>query len=277
MDYISDDVSVKKYQTPLFIQQADNTEIFCSVSSELAGSLRDSLKTNTRTETPELAVVEVSDGPKASGDEKLIRLIQEKSKNYCNSEQAQESLEVYFNEFNTFQWSEIITSLYEVETNAQQDYTGITGLKGIAKWIQDSKEKYFASETYTQEEYEAKEKVVSEDRFDFNKTTEYKPVIKYREVIDGFRLTAPSPQHSVVIIFKPKEEVLSWFRLFFTHAFSKSKLTVFCKYEAETERSWDKRVVQNQNEWKILHCGFKEHEAIKGPGQDHEHLSHTLA
>jgi len=263
MDYISDDVSVKKYQTPLFIQQADNTEIFCTVSNELAHSLRDSLKTNTRSETPELVVGEVDEGPKVSGDEKLIRLIQEKSKSYCSSEQAQESLEVYFNEFNSFQWSEIITSLFEVEINTQQDYTGITGLKGIGKWIKDNKEKYFASETYTQEEYESKEKVVSEDRFGFNKTTEYRPVTKYRDVIDGFRLTAPSPQHSVVIIFKPKEEVLSWYRLFFTHVFSKSKLTVFCKYEAETEKSWDKRGIQNQNEWKILHCGFKEHKAIR--------------
>lgn len=263
MDYISDDVGVKKYQTPLFIQQADNTEIFCTVSNELAGSLRDSLKTNTRAETLDLVVGEMGDGPKPSGDEKLILLIQERSKSYCNSEQAKESLEVYFNEFNSFQWSELIASLFEVEVITQQDYTGITGLKIIGKWIKDSNDKYFASETYTEEEFEAKEKVVSEDRFGFNKTTEYRPVTKYRDVIVGFQLTASSPQHSVVIVFKPKEEVLSWYRIFFTHAFSKSKLTVFCKFEAETEKSWDKRGVQNQNEWKILHCGFKEQKAIK--------------
>lgn len=262
MDYISDDVSVKKYQTPLFIQQADNTEIFFRVSNELAGSLRDSLKTNIRTSAPEVVAGEVEEGSKVGEDEKLIHLVREISKSYCSSEQAQDSLGIYFDEFNLFQWNEMITSLYEVEVELQQDYSGITGLKGIAKWIKDSDEKYFATETYTQEEYEAKEKVVSEDRFGFSKTTEYRPVTKYRDVIDGFRLTAPSPQHSVVIIFKPKEEVLSWYRLFFTHVFSKSKLTVFYKYEAETEISWDRRSIQNKNEWKVLHCSFKEHESI---------------
>lgn len=32
MAYISDDITVKKHQTPLFIQQADNTEVFMNVS-----------------------------------------------------------------------------------------------------------------------------------------------------------------------------------------------------------------------------------------------------
>ncbi len=264
MDYISDDVNVKKYQTPLFIQQADNTEIFCNVSNELASSLRGSLKVEIDTEVSRLrASGEVEQEANVSEEEKLISLIREKSKSYCNSDQAQESLEIYFNEFNSFQWSETVSSLFDVKIKLQQDYSGITGLTGIAKWIKESEENYFATETYTQEEYEAKEKIVSEDRFGFNKTTEYRPVTKYRDVIDGFRLTAPSPQQSVIIFFKPKEEVLNWYRLFFTHVFSKSKLTVFCKYEAETERSWDKRGIQNQNEWKILHCGFKEHDKIR--------------
>lgn len=264
MDFISDDVNVKKYQTPLFIQQADNTEIFCGISTELAGSLRDSLKIDVIADASKIEINETEEQEDKAGEaESLIDLIRGKSKIYCNSEQAQESLKIYFDAFSSFQWCETISSLFEIEIKAQQDYSGITGSKGIAKWIKDSEEKYFATETYAQEEYETKEKVVSKDRFSFNTTTEYRPVTKYRDVIDGFYLTAPSPQQSMVIFFKPKEEILSWYRLFFTHVFSKSKLTVFYKYEAETDRSWDKRGVQNNNEWKILHCGFKEHDSIR--------------
>ena len=157
MDYISDDVNVKKYQTPLFIQQADNTEIFCNVSNDLAVSLRDRLKIDIDAEVSGIEADEVEEQEtKASEDENLISLIQEKSKGYCNSEQAQESLKIYFDEFNSFKWCETITSLFVVEVKSQQDYSGITGLKGIAKWIKDSEENYFAKETYTQEEYEIK-------------------------------------------------------------------------------------------------------------------------
>ena len=264
MDYISDDSNVKKYQTPLFIQQADNTEVFCGVSSELVNSLKDSLEINSEAAPSDtLSSLIEDEGEKVREEDKLVLAIREKSRTYCSSDQAQESLAIYFNEFTNYEWNEIITSLFEVEVKIQQDYTGITGLLNIGKWVRDSKEGYFATESHTQEEYEGQEKIVTQERFTLSKTTEYRPVTKYRDVIDGFRLTAASPNSSVIIFFQPKEEVLSWFRLFFAHIFSKSKLTVFFKHEAETERSWDRRGVQNKNTWKIQNSGLKDHESIK--------------
>jgi hypothetical protein len=264
MDYISDDINVKKHQTPLFIQQADNTEIFCSVSNELVTSLKDQLFIKEEFASQDgTDSGDIGSESAESEEEKLVQTIKMKSREYCSADQAQESLNIYFDEFPSYKWSEVISLLFNIEVKYQQDYTGITGLDSIGKWIKDSEERYFSLETYTQEEYESKEKIVSEDRFGFNKTTEYRPVIKYRDVIDGFQLSAPSLHSSIIFFLQPKEEILSWYRVFFTHVFSKSKLTVFCKYEVEIERSWDKRNIQNKNTWKINHSSFKDHDSIK--------------
>ncbi|MFH3653755.1 caspase family protein [Acinetobacter nosocomialis] len=47
MAYISDDPNVKKHQTPLFIQQADNTEIFINISEEIIEVVSNLLNQNT--------------------------------------------------------------------------------------------------------------------------------------------------------------------------------------------------------------------------------------
>jgi hypothetical protein len=274
MAYISDDVNVKKYQTPLFIQQADNTEVFCTASNDLINEIKE--KINTKSDLilqEELPQKEKEEYLELSEEEKLIEAVRNKSKLYCSEEEAQKSLSSLIDSVTNFDWPTLLSSLYEVEIeNVQYLYElrEIHPLKSIAKWIVESEEPYFVKLLNKEEEYESKEKVEYEENhlgalsavYGRQKRTEYQPVTKYRKVIDSFEFTAPSPSQAVIFTFSPKEEVLPWFKVLFTYIFSKKSLVLFYKYELEKEVSWNNRIMDNQNQWKASHCELKDIRSI---------------
>ncbi|MDC4275775.1 hypothetical protein NQ637_15170, partial [Acinetobacter baumannii] len=90
----------------------------------------------------------------------------------------------------------------------------------------------------------------------------YRTVTKYRDVLNGYRLTAPSPFQTLIIQFKPKEQILNWYKGFITLIFSKSKLTIFYKFEREKEKNWSERFIEEQNEWKTVDCSLKKIDEI---------------
>ncbi|MBH0065173.1 caspase family protein [Psychrobacter sp. SZ93C1] len=273
MAYISDDQSVKKYQTPLFIQQADNTEIFCYVTPNLAKELKASILTETNLPSPDKANIENSSETidERSSEQKLIDVIREKSKKYCSEDEAQKSLEVLVNSIEDYDWQNPMNSLYTSQVETLQYVIKLNSNRSIAKWIKESKEHYFANIEYDNEEYQTKEKVEIEESqsryissiFGNTKRTEYKPVTKYRNIISSFDITATSPAKSLVITLEPKEEILPWVKVFFMFVFSKSKLTLFFKYEVEYETSWEHRVLEEKNEWRTSHCDLKDIDSIR--------------
>lgn len=267
MAYISDDPTVQKYQTPLFIQQADNTEVFCNVTTLLAEKIEELLLSKS-TETTE--IIEGDSKVELSEEEKLIASIRANAKDYCTEDKCMQSIAIFFEEVRNFKWSTIFNQLYNLKIDLERDYSRINNTKSIANWIQSNDENYFAHITYADEEYETKEKVEYEDQsirslamYGIQKRVEYRPVTKYRKVIDGFELTAPSPGNALVITFSPIEENLPWYQIFVTFIFSKSKLTIFCKYEKLKEISWNQRTLENIQEWQISHCKLNDHNEIK--------------
>jgi hypothetical protein len=272
MAYISDDQSVKKHQTPLFIQQADNTEIFCSVIPDLAEKLKTSIFPEANLPSPDKSdsnnlSVAVDE---RTTEQKLIEAIREKSKKYCSEDEAQKSLILLVDKITNHIWGSPIHDLYLNEVENHQYVVNLDSNRKIAKWIQESEEQYFARIEYEDEEYEAKEKVEIEEAqpvymsafFGNNKRTEYKTVTKYRKVVSGFDITAPSPAKTIVIILEPQEEILPWIKVFFMFVFSKSKLTLFFKYEVENEISWKHRSLEEQNQWRTSHCELKELDSV---------------
>jgi Caspase domain len=263
MAYISDDSNVGKHQTPLFIQQANNTEIFCVVNADLLNVLAVKLRCDGQVIDPQ------KNGRHTDADiqkdaDILIANIKAKSKEYCNEEEGKISLITLIESSKNFDWDYLINELYEVKVEEKQDYSCIQDMNIIAKWLSDSDESYFAQITFIKEEYEDKEKIeIDEHPFAVfsafpRKRIEYKLVTKYRNVIDSIRQTAPAPSCALVISFSPKEEVLSRFKAFVVYIFSKSKLTLFYKHEMENEISWKESIVLNKNQWKIVHCKLKQ-------------------
>lgn len=64
------------------------------------------------------------------------------------------------------------------------------------------------------------------------------------------------------MILEPREEILPWVKVFFMFIFSKSKLTLFFKYEVENETSWQNRALEEKNEWRTTHCDLKNTESV---------------
>ncbi len=270
MAYISDDQSVKKHQTPLFIQQADNTEIFCFVSADLTAGVKSVLAPLASSEAEDLK----SDArleEEQSEEEKLISAIRIESQKYCSEEEAQISLSKLIENISNHSWQDFITELYTIKINTDDKVPSLDSVKSIAKWLHESKEPYFVNIVYNEEEYEEKERVEIEEVHPFylrslygrTKRIEYQPTTKYRNVISKYDLTASSPCKSICISLSPKEEALPWLKLFFAFAFSKSKLTIFFKHEIEKETSWSNRIIEDSNQWKTGHCAFKDFDSIE--------------
>jgi hypothetical protein len=74
MAYISDDSNVGKHQTPLFIQQANNTEIFCVVNADLLNVLAVKLRCDGQVIDPQ------KNGRHTDADSKRCRYINSKYK-----------------------------------------------------------------------------------------------------------------------------------------------------------------------------------------------------
>jgi len=265
MAYISDDTKVTSRQTPLFIQQANNTEVFCEVSEDLTKAI---MGAELAAEKEEEHVVESSQ-PEVTSEKKLIDVIKSKAAEYCSEEEATNSLKILTDTIVEHRFGHLLDELYEVEITPQNSYKGFTGIKNVGKWLSEEKEPYFAKVIYRQEEYEAKEKVEIEEDSLFGSSYsiarmlgggrkyEYKNVTKSRDVIDGIQLTATSPCCAIDITLSPKEQNLPWYKAFVIFVFSKSRLVLFYKNEKQREISWNQRETLNSQEWKTVHCSLK--------------------
>ncbi len=275
MAYISDDTSVSKHQTPLFIQQASNTEVFCAVSTDLISAVSKKLGVIDDNSEDKKNDDGALSETKESYEDILISTIKLKSRDYCKEDEALKSLELFMETIENYDWGDLINGLYSVVVEKTSSYEKIVGIKNVAEWLSKNDEQYFAKVTYIEEEYEAKEKVEVEDVpggihgsmiasiVGTKKRIKYEPVTRYRDIVDGIQLTAPSPCNALLIHLDPKEEILPWRIAFITFVFSKSKLTVFFKMEKEKEINWNQRVTQNKNQWKTVHCKLKQHEDIR--------------
>lgn len=266
MAYISDDDQVKKHQTPLFIQQANNTEVFCLVTDEIAQAIA------TR-----FAAIPPATGPKdltavptppPTFSERIVAAARMKSANYCDKDEAQASLQTFVDALEQHTWRSPISALYTITSSRQADNSQLPGMTAIGEWLKKSPGDYFAGLTYREDEYEARERIEIEESSIFGilgglgKRYEYKPVTRTRSVLNGLRQTAPSPCSALTITLQPLELALPWFQLFVPFIFSKSVLTAFLRCEQEKELSWENRVLQNSGEWQTLHCGLKDRAAI---------------
>lgn len=257
MDYISDDPAVKRKQTPMFIMQAKNIELFCEISENLLSSVRGVLEIDQSG----IAMMETDarsdESNVTSGDKNIIKIIQNMSKTYCTEDSAQKSLALFIASFKKHTWPDVLNALYEISVEDQENYNGITGLSAIGTWLEGNQHEYFARTTFEQESYEEKERIEIEEGPTFmatlmrTKRYEYKPVTKFRQIVSGIELTAPSPAASIRIDFEPKEQILPLMSFFFVFVFSKSKFVLFYKSEKQIEKNWQDRTIQNNNGWKF--------------------------
>ncbi|MDU5864859.1 MAG: hypothetical protein E6Z46_13195, partial [Acinetobacter sp.] len=264
MAYISDDPNVKKHQTPLFIQQADNTEIFINISEEIIEVVSNLLNQNTYHDELKDKEDQLMDASTDTDENdflsSLVKKVKNRGEDFCNEEEAQESINQLKIAFLNYEWAKDISEhLFDIELEFNATTPYLESKTEIADWISESEEDYFTKLNYTQESYEVD---VPDTNLYRMVAGGYRTVTKYRDVLNGYRLTAPSPFQTLIIHFKPKEQILNWYKGFITLIFSKSKLTIFYKFEREKEKNWSERFIEEQNEWKTVDCSLKKIDEI---------------
>lgn len=270
MAYMADDRDVKKHQTPLFIQQANNTEVFCVVSEELASHVSQKI---AATKVPESQPSPVPANEGVSDREaRLLSEVKAQTKDYCSESQALAAIGIIPELSESFDWGSTVNELYEIQSMPHKNFDAVPGIDAMAEWLLNAEEPYFAEVFYTEKEYETKERVeIVEPRSILDaglmmaprKRIEYKNVTRYRQVPSNITQMTPAACCLIILSFSPKEEVLPWAKGYIGFIFSKRKLTLFCKHELEIEKSWSKRDIANQNEWKLIHSNLKTDDEVK--------------
>lgn len=270
MAYIADDRDVKKHQTPLFIQQANNTEVFCVVSEELASHVSQKIAA-TKVPESQPSPVPANEGV-SDREDHLLSEVKSQSKDYCSESQALADIGIIPELSESFDWGSAVNELFQIQSIPHKNFDAVPGIDAMAEWLIKAEEPYFADVSYTEEEYETKERVEIEDPRSLldsqlmmtpRKRIEYKNVMRYRQVPGNITQMSPAACCLIIISFSPKEEVLPWLKGYIGFILSKRRLTLFCKHELEIEKSWSKRDVANQNEWKLIHSNLKNDDEVK--------------
>ena len=138
IDFILDDFSGNKDQTPFFVIQAELTEKFCLLSSEI----KDYLANN------EPRVVSVEDDNKKTSS--LLDLVKTNAKDYVDKDGALKALEFSKQQIESLNLDKDIRELYEVTIEFTEDNNKLVGVKSIGKWLKDNSHDFFAIPRYSE-------------------------------------------------------------------------------------------------------------------------------
>lgn len=269
LSFISDDQAVKNHQVPFFIVQAKYTEVLGCLDDELFNKVESIILEHSNDNNASLeSFMNDDDTPvELSAEDKLIAEIDAKNRAFCTEEEAQKALNFLLELVRGYEWSSLLRELYEINQHAcnlvSADDANVTA---IAKWLEDSGEPYFVGFNYDTEEFQV-EKPVEYRRsggignmsniFGEEIKKEYKTVTEYRDVLSSYYITVDCPDEFLSIEFIAKKQILPSFIIYIAYAFTKSKLTVFYKYEKYKESSWQNREPLNENSWGTQSCPLK--------------------
>ena len=144
MAYISDDDQVTNYQLPLFIQQANNTEVFCLVTEEVEQAIASRLSTPPTTNGMKEAAI--SAAPTPTFGERVIAAAKTKSLNYCDEGVALASLESFIMALEQYEWRAPIDTLYSATSSRQPDNSQLPGMTALGEWFKKSPSDYGPSQ-----------------------------------------------------------------------------------------------------------------------------------
>ena len=267
MAYVADDMNLHKYPEPIFIVQANNTEIFGNVNNELITYL--SAKFNISLESDKLLTEQKDVNENQVQNESLLQLIQEKSKNeYCTKEEGYQNIQLLKEYFSIEEWTEEITNIFEVDINELEDL--IPNKKSIGEWLNKNQdEKYFVKpiyedETYYKEEYVEVPAKPSSYNARINKLfafgslygkddKDYKleKVEKIRKVLKGIQFTTETPFEAIQLRFKPKFNAIENYSFTIVPIFSRKSLIIFSAIEVLEYDGWNSISYPKCKNWKI--------------------------
>lgn len=247
IDYIADAFAADPNQTPFFVVQGKNTEVFAELTEPLRKAVSACM--------PSRGLRESSKGDEAveARPRGLVEIIKAESSHYCTEERLKAVLDSLQKIIPEHQFSGDVRELYEIKVNFLQERPEyLPDTSAIGTWLTESGANYFAEPETKIETYQERVR----DPFaglafglSVKKETETKTVTRKRSVVTGYKLTQEVGYELVEIEFEPKFQNLQPYCAFIAPVFSKLSLRFFLRVCPLKESSWTSRIVGGSSKW----------------------------
>lgn len=245
IDYISDDFEKNQNQTPFFVNQADFTEVFCSIPQEKRNKLK--IKFEPLVESQEQKKEEIVK-PKFKT---LLDIVVAESEEYSTQRETIELIDSIGDSVKSQKLIEELEPIYNLQIELLNYDEEIPKKIEIGKWLQDNEHSYFAKPHYEETSYE--EEVLVTNPFSsslvslFNPS--YKTVTKYRNEVIGFDLNFNVPFKAIKINCDSKYPNIFSYNCTIVYIVSKRDIKFYYFFTQYIEENWDAREVSSNFKW----------------------------
>lgn len=242
MDYVSDDFLRSDIgQTPYYVTQSKNTEIFCKIDDPLKEKLKQLIDningTSQRQEN------------KNKNQLSLVEIVKKDAEKYCKDiKEVHSLLESIKNKVNDFKVNDKLNGLFRTQVDFNQEtYDYISNIDIVAKSLERKFEDYFIILKYINKTVKVPQKNTLGAQlfklpsfFENEKNVEIKYVEENRDVINSFNISEENlPFTSINIDLYPEYPNISMFNCSIIFAFSKVNIVFFYSFNTFKEVSWD--------------------------------------
>jgi hypothetical protein len=245
IDYISDDFSQKNIaQTPYYVTQSNNTEIFCKIEDDTIDMLKYTLASF------ELGQVD-NENKDTTNSLSLFEVIKKDSENYCkNLEEVNDLLNKIRHTVSDFIIKAELSDLFEIKVKFDDEsYSDIPNVNVVAQSLEKKVNDFFIEIEYITKNVKVPIKSLFDSMAAALAYAEPKQV-KYREetrtYVDYYDLSEEDvPYTTINIDFEPKLPNLSKYNCTIIYAFSKVHINLFYSYNIYKEVSWGEYELDN--------------------------------
>ncbi|CNE46148.1 caspase family protein [Yersinia enterocolitica] len=279
ISYIADDMSNKGEAKPVFVSQANSTEIFGKVTDETKKIIYSAFGLSESQDNVEI------DGKieylHIEEDENSIITLEKKSREMCFSESE---LISFYDEFMTYLKDDdryvILDVAYKVslDKDPKHMFYDQSTSKFIGDWLNKNKN-FFATPTFSDETYEVeeyKEKPKKPNSIDFigsiqsmsifrsmgiatenDKEYVLEKVNKKRSVVNGFKYTCSTDVKTFYLKINPKLEILTPLIVQIIPIYSNSKFVIHYSFSFTPKLSWEMFSAPAFLKWSMIDVKIK--------------------
>ena len=234
IDYISDDFgSISSEQTPFFVTQADFTEKFCLINSNIKKVLASSKDEKAELkEEPELQM----------GNGSLESIIRKDAEYYFTKDQVFKLLEELETKIQEHVYPDEFTFIYDVNYSIGEhsNFDDLPNLDTVGKWLDENDNLYFAETKSRQVPIEVEPTGENAINNKLNLLiSNYYTERMYKRVITGFRLTTECPYDLIRIEAYPNYPNVFRNDCIIAFVLSKTEFRFFYCFIPYKDINWD--------------------------------------
>ncbi|TBX83313.1 caspase family protein [Bacillus mycoides] len=262
IDYISDDFLRKDItQTPYYVIQSTNTEVFCTIDEKTKAMLNSVLKSFDTHQVEE-------ENKETTNTLTFLEIVKKDAENYCNDiEEVRNLLEKINGKINDLIVTDELNELYDINAIFEHEiYDDIPNINAVARYLENKSNEFFIELNYTKRTVKTPIKTYYDTLAEMMGKYEAKQT-KFKEetidVIDYYNISEDNvPYTTITIDFEPKLPNLSMYNCTIIYAFSKIHINLFYSYNIYNEVSWGEYELNNVEWIKTEELIIKQEESV---------------